>query len=226
MLYDFGDGNGLVEARLHSNGGGAIASTARVDDSVFVDRTSVVFGYARIKDRVRVVGHCRVSGENLPGDVSTLIEDDVLISGNVVIEGYVLMRDHSQARNSAKISGSAALMHHSQVADRACIAGQVQLCDFSFVYENATLIGEEDLITLNVRDIIAGDSILSSMKDINVNLGKGPRKRRNQRIKNSEECIDQITTSMVFRKMSAMPTLMDLASISMNQPEERIAAFG
>lgn len=181
MLYDFGDNKGMVEAKFHRNGGGVVALTAQVDETVYIDRSCVVFGHVRIKDRVRIVGNCRISGESLPGNVATLLEDDVFIYGNVVIEGQVLMRDHAQARNFSKLSGSVAMMHHSQIADRAVIAGQVQLCDHAYVHEDVTVIGEDELITLNGRDFLNGNRIVSSMKEVNELLRKNPRKRRGQK---------------------------------------------
>jgi UDP-3-O-[3-hydroxymyristoyl] glucosamine N-acyltransferase len=223
LRYDFGDGKGLVEADFHCNGGGVVAATARVDKTAFVDRESVVFGHAVVKDRARIVGHCRVSGELLPGNVTTLLEDDVIISGNVVIEGHVLMRDRAQARNHVKLSGSVAMMHHAQAADRVTIAGQVHLCDHAYVHEDVTIIGERELIVLNMRDLIFGNLILRAMDDINALLGKSSKKRRSTRRVAAERTNERVT-DLVIRRNNLMPTLEDLRSISMNsQSEPRVA---
>jgi carbonic anhydrase/acetyltransferase-like protein (isoleucine patch superfamily) len=225
LRYDFGDGNGLVEANFHRNGGGVVASTAKVDDSVFIDRESVIFGHARIKDRVRVVGHCRVSGELLPGGVSTLLEDDVIVSGNVVIEGHVLMRDKAQARNHTKLSGAVAMMHFAQAADRVTIAGQVQVCDHAYVHEDATIIGEKELIVLNLRDLLCGNMILRTMDDVNAFLGKSNKKRRLNRRANASDRSDERREETTVRRNSIMPTLEDLRSISMQSSmEPRVAS--
>lgn len=228
MLYDFGDGKGLVDAAFHRNGGGIIASTAKVDPTVFIDRECVVFGHAQIKNRVRVVGHCRISGELLPGSLSTLIEDDVFISGNVVIEGHVLMRDRSQARNFAKLSDAVAMMHDSRVVDRATVAGQVQLRDHSYVREDATIIGKKELLILSAYDLVGGSSILRTVEDLDLITGKFNKKRRvNRKVQAPMDRPRSSQQISLTRRMSVMPTLEDLQAISLNsEPENRIAAVG
>ena len=42
--YDFGDGNGPVAAHQHSNGGGWVADTAKVDETSYVGLNAMVFG--------------------------------------------------------------------------------------------------------------------------------------------------------------------------------------
>lgn len=181
MRYDFGDGRGLVEARKHENGGGIVEITAEVDPTVFVDRECVVFGFAQIRDRVRVLGRCRVSGARLPGGVSTLLEDDAIVAGNVVIEGQVLMRDKSQARGCAKLSGHVAVMHNSVVCDNARVAGNVRLRDHAYLHEDVTVIAEEDRVELMYRDLLGGDRIFRKQEDILSAVGRVTRRRKYQR---------------------------------------------
>jgi hypothetical protein len=47
-LFDFQDGNGPVPAHQHSDGGGWVADTAYVDDSVYVGPDALVFDSARV----------------------------------------------------------------------------------------------------------------------------------------------------------------------------------
>ena len=49
-LYDFGDGNGLVPAEKHANGGGWVANSANVAASAFVGPQATVFGKGRVGD--------------------------------------------------------------------------------------------------------------------------------------------------------------------------------
>ena len=60
--HDFGDGNGNVDAHRHSNGGGWIADTATVMDTVYVGRDAQVFGDAEVSDHARIRDGARVSG--------------------------------------------------------------------------------------------------------------------------------------------------------------------
>ncbi len=60
--FDFEDGNGLVEAHQHLNGGGWVANTAHVDVRTYVGPGATVrdkarvFGKSRISDTVQVYG--------------------------------------------------------------------------------------------------------------------------------------------------------------------------
>lgn len=224
--YDFGDGAGLVRARPHSNGGGMVASTANVADSVYLDRGCVVFGHAQIKGNVRIVDRCRVSGVLLPGGVSTLIEDQVLLSGRVVVEGYVLMRDNAQARGSVKLSAGVAVMHNARVIDRARLAGQVHVRDHAYIHEDVTIIAEDEgeIVELCGRDVVGGSAILRTIAHVNAYLAK-PVKRRRVR-KSDAEMVAPIERSRVMslRPATVMPSLADVQSIRSSRAEPRFAA--
>lgn len=176
-FYDFGDGRGMVPARYHPNGGGRVAQTALVDDSVFLDRGCVVFGHAVIRGRVRILQHCRISGHDMPG-LSTLIEDDVLISGRVIIEGHVLLRDRAEVRDSAKLSGGVALMHEARVVERAQVAGDVHLLDASQVRGDSVIISEAGLIVLKKREVINRDAVMRTSRDVDSAIARVAKRRR------------------------------------------------
>ena len=66
--FDFNDGNGLVKAHKHENGGGWVAETANVDKTAFVEcnarvsGNASVWGDASVSGNARVWGNARVSG--------------------------------------------------------------------------------------------------------------------------------------------------------------------
>ena len=60
--HDFNDGNGPVPAHRHSNGGGWVADTAKVDASAHVGPDAKVYGYAHVYGNARVFGNARVYG--------------------------------------------------------------------------------------------------------------------------------------------------------------------
>ena len=218
MRFNFGDGRGLVEARFHDNGGGVVEATAEVEPTVFIDRESVVFGFAQLRDRVRVLGRSRVGGSRLPGGVSTLIEDDVVIAGNVVIEGQVLMRDWAQARGCAKLSGNVAVMHHAHVCDNARIAGNVHLRDHAYVHEDVTVIGDEEMLEIIRRDVLGGDRIYRGQKEILSAVGREPKRRRYQR---KAQIVRQVAGAgftpadlAAAGSISPLPSLRDLEFIA------------
>ena len=68
------------EQHKHTRGGGYVANTAHVADSVFVGEHAVVYGHANLTGKVRVMDSAQVSGHaNLSGDV--------LVCGNRWIDG-------------------------------------------------------------------------------------------------------------------------------------------
>lgn len=60
--HDFNDGNGPVPAHRHSNGGGWVADTAKVDASAHVGPDAKVYGYAHVSGNAHVYGNACVSG--------------------------------------------------------------------------------------------------------------------------------------------------------------------
>jgi hypothetical protein len=91
-MFDFGDGKGLVPAHKHYNGGGWVADTAIVDNTVFVVSTARVFGYPRVHEDVQiygtVVGAAIVCGRAKVYGVAggtCLIQGDTVIDRNAVV---------------------------------------------------------------------------------------------------------------------------------------------
>ena len=64
----------------HSNGGGWVANTARVDASVFIGPHALVYGHAELTERVCVVDSAQVSGH-------AKLSGDVTVSGNCWVDG-------------------------------------------------------------------------------------------------------------------------------------------
>lgn len=51
--------------RIHPNGGGMVAATASVDESVHVGPRCLVFGNARLSGSVHLTGHAAVGGSTV-----------------------------------------------------------------------------------------------------------------------------------------------------------------
>jgi len=61
MTFDFQDGNGPVSAHQHPNGGGWVADTATVVDTVYVGPNAKIYGNAWIYDDAWVFGNAEVT---------------------------------------------------------------------------------------------------------------------------------------------------------------------
>jgi carbonic anhydrase/acetyltransferase-like protein (isoleucine patch superfamily) len=68
------------EQHQHKNGGGFVANTARVADTVFVGPHALVYGQAELSERVCVVDSAQVSGH-------AVLSGDVIVSGNAWVSG-------------------------------------------------------------------------------------------------------------------------------------------
>lgn len=164
--FDFGDGQGYVPAREHPNGGGMVAATAHVDETVFLNKWAVVFGHARITGRVRISGHARISGTLFPGGISTLIEDDVVICGQVVIQDCVLLRDHAVIRDNARITGSALICHRAEVCGDAQVSGDVKILDNAYISGSVRIYGQDRQLVISGEEVICCDGEIRTPADI------------------------------------------------------------
>ena len=116
--HSFKEGDNPVAAHRHPNGGGWVADTASVDESVYIEAGSCVFGIAR------VVGSVRLTGESSIYDCAWVWGDDVRIHGQ------------SQVFDNALVSGSARLVHGAKVF------GEAWVCDRAQVLSGARVFGQ------------------------------------------------------------------------------------
>lgn len=68
------------EQHRHKRGGGWVAETAQVEDSVYVGPFAIVYGKAKLTGKVRVLDLAQVSG-------NAVLSGDVVVSGNAWIDG-------------------------------------------------------------------------------------------------------------------------------------------
>ena len=121
-------------------GGGLVADTATVEDTVWVDLgatiggSATVTGCVRVEDHATVTGHARVEGDVTIGghgrveDHATVtgcvrVEDHATIGGHATVTGYVHVGDHVTIGGHATVgvgpdlilSGSARVLGHATV---------------------------------------------------------------------------------------------------------------
>ena len=98
VQYDFKDGNGLVFAHRHCNGGGWVADTAHVDDSARVEKNAQVFGYAHVLDN-------SVIGDNAEISAFVTVKDNASIKGRAVVRGSAIIMDDVEISSDVVIIG-------------------------------------------------------------------------------------------------------------------------
>ena len=143
----------------HPNGGGLVASTAKVDSSVYVAPGAVVKGDAVVTGNVRILDHA-------------VVEGSAKVSDNAVIAGYGMVAEN------AVVSGNARVDDCGLVMGRANISGNAKVIESACVYGNTTM---KDHATAKGIAFLMADSSLSEQgigdgdlySDNNIKFTKG-----------------------------------------------------
>jgi len=83
------------QQRQHKNGGGYVALTAKVDDTVYVGKFAVVYGKAVVEGKVRILDFAQVSG-------TAHLSGDVVVSGNAWVDGNTKASTGTFSKNERK----------------------------------------------------------------------------------------------------------------------------
>lgn len=179
MLHiDFGDGQGYVAARRHPNGGGLVAMSAHVDDTVYLAADAMVFGHAKVTDNVRITGRAKISGKLYRPNVSTLIEGNASICGNVEITCCVLVSGNAEIRGNVKLLGGVQVTHHAVIDGNVELSGDVLVLDRSFISGNIKIIADDKQILIKGDDNIQGNRVIKSTEQLRASTSADRTRRR------------------------------------------------
>ena len=132
--YDKGRGH------VHANGGGWVADTAHVDESVYVGPDAMVLGNANVSGNVRITDYAVVAGD-------TVIRDSAVIADHAVIHGggWVYVNEWKTGKvtvsGNAVVSGSAVVTGMCQLSGSAKLTQKAYVCDAVTVTDNAVIKG-------------------------------------------------------------------------------------
>ena len=113
---------GAAGGRIHANGGGFVANTATVADSVYVGRDAKVLGYASVSGNARIDGHA-------------VVTDSANVSGNAVVTGHAVIAERAQIRDDAIVADYAGVMGD------AVVSGSARVIESGLVYDKYTVSG-------------------------------------------------------------------------------------
>lgn len=99
----------------HSNGGGWVASTAKVAATAYVGPNAKVLGNATVSDNAR-------------------IEDYAIVKGSATVSGSAVVKENAMVFSNAKVYGSAVISGEARVFNACDISGN------AFVTDNAFLV--------------------------------------------------------------------------------------
>lgn len=105
-VFDFGDGNGPVNAHQHSNGAGWVADTATVDDSAYIGPDALVYGNAWVCDHAWVYGNAQVFDNAFVCECSQVFD-------NARIYGNARIQDSARVFENAEVYGNSVIGFHT-----------------------------------------------------------------------------------------------------------------
>ncbi len=138
---------GSSKGAPHENGGGFVAKTAKVSDSVYVGPNAMVLGNARVTGNAVIDDYAVVMG-------NAQVKDDAVIDGCAVVAGDARVTDNAHVGDFAVVCGNANISDDGQVIESAYVSGTYK------VKENATARGLALLLaggTLTGQAIADGD---------------------------------------------------------------------
>ncbi|MCM1007150.1 MAG: DUF6055 domain-containing protein [Ruminococcus flavefaciens] len=129
-IYDhgYGSADAMSNGHTHPNGGGFVASSARVDDSVYVGKNAKILGNATVSGNAVIDGYAIVTGNSA-------------VSGNAVITGHAVVAERAQVRDNAIVGDYAGVMGNSVISENARVLESGLVFNDYNVSGNATVKG-------------------------------------------------------------------------------------
>ena len=116
---------------LHANGGGFVADSATVADSVYVGPNAMVLGNANLSGNVRVEDYAIVAN-------SVTATDSAVISGHAVVDGGGMIYDNDWVFGSVTLSGNAVVSDHAVVTNSCKISGNARILQKAYLADAVT----------------------------------------------------------------------------------------
>ena len=98
----------------HSNGGGFVASTAKVDSSVYVGPNAKVLGHATVSGNAVIDGHAVVTG-------SAKVSDNVVVTGRAIVAENAVVKDNAIIADYAGVMGQAVITDNARVIESGLV---------------------------------------------------------------------------------------------------------
>lgn len=158
---------------VHPNGGGWVADTAKVADTVYVGKNAMVLGTADVSGNVRVEDYAVVAG-------SAVVKDNAVISGHAVVNGGGWIYLNGWVSGNVEVSGNAVITDSAVVATGCKVSGNAMVCQKAYINEavnvtdNAVIKGNSYIYgsgTFSGQAITDGDYSNDQSKDSGVGFG-------------------------------------------------------
>ncbi len=138
---------------VHPNGGGWVADSANVADSVYVGPDAMVLDQATLTGNVRVEDHAVVAGTSTVKDNAVICGHAVVSgggwayvngswqAGNVTVSGNAVIGDSAVVVQSCNISGNARVLQKAYLADAVTLSDNAVAKGMTYAYEGGSYSG-------------------------------------------------------------------------------------
>jgi len=129
----------------HANGGGWVASSARVEDTAYVGPEARVLGRAQVLGRARVEDYATVTDQ-------ARLEGEAMVSGYALVRGQAQVRDRAVVRDRAILEGQTVVQDDAAVEHFARTFDQTRVRDRAIVRGCAMPFGRNELSGTAIAD--------------------------------------------------------------------------
>ena len=136
-----------VAGHAHSNGGGFVADSAKVDATAYVGPNAMVLGNAQVLGKARVGDYAVVIG-------NAVVKDNARISGHALVKDSAQVYDNGKVRDWATITGNWKIYENGRALEGCTLMGGGELhgcatekgntCDYGNIQVKGTAIKEYD----------------------------------------------------------------------------------
>ena len=136
-----------VAGHQHSNGGGFVADSAKVDPTAYVGPNAMVLGNAQVLGKARVGDYAVVMG-------NAVVKDNARISGHALVKDNVQVYDNGKVRDWATVTGNWKIYENGRALEGCTLMGGGELhgcatekgntCDYGNIQVKGTAIKEYD----------------------------------------------------------------------------------
>ena len=146
--YDFG--NGLVPAYKHTKGGGWVAHTAIVDDTVCVGPDARVYEDAVVYENALITENARIYG-------NVLVTDNAQVFGNARVYGNAEVSEDAQVFGNAEVSGYAKVSGNTEISGDAVVYGDITNFTLEREDDYLDIIRRHENMTMSFEDTASGE---------------------------------------------------------------------
>jgi len=134
-----------VAGAPHSNGGGFVASTAKVAATAYVGPNAMVLDNAQVSDNARIEDYAIVS-KDAKVSGSAIVSGHALVTDKATVSGNARIRDYVGVYNSANVEGNARCFDYAKVQNGVHFYGNAVARSYAYLdggnlHGTATFIG-------------------------------------------------------------------------------------